>query len=62
MPTTPLQPAAAATLPEWEAVRNARMIPVGQAATFAIKFPGVVGRITNGGIPSRVIRVGVALP
>lgn len=61
MPNSTTQPDAA-TLPNGAAVRNARFLPVGQAATFAIKFPGISGRITNGGIPARVIRVGVASP
>jgi hypothetical protein len=52
-----------ATHPANNAGRIARFVTVGQGAAFGVKSAGVVGRITIGGISSRiVIRVGVALP
>jgi len=55
--------ADAATFLVGDAGRIARFVAVGQAAAVGVKSAGFVGRITIGGISSRiVIRVGVALP
>jgi len=62
MPNTSIQPDAA-TFPAGNCVRDARFVAVGQGAAIGIKSAGFPGRITIGGISSRVtIRVGVALP
>jgi uncharacterized protein (UPF0303 family) len=53
----------AATLPCGNAGCIARFVAVGQGAAIDVKSAGVVGRITIGGVSSRiVIRVGVTSP